>query len=90
MTYELHLNNEVAEDGGVIVYGIPSYVADSIFLSNQDVLEFYLEETVTFHFDYRKVTIRLIGGDLLSKPNLDEAIGEFMAANDLSCNPPKK
>jgi hypothetical protein len=84
ITYELHVNNEVGEDGTIYVYGISSHDADSILLSNQCIFESYLGETVTFDFDYRTVTIRLQGDDIVTHPNLEEAISEFMVANDIS------
>jgi len=81
VTYELHLNVEI-EGGGVVVYGIPSSEVEAILIRNAGVFQVYVDEAIDISVDYETITIRSVGGDIVSHPDLYTAIDNLMWACD--------
>jgi len=81
ITYELDLNVDI-ENGGVVVYGIPSSEIEAVLLQNAGVFQVYVNESIDISADYETITIFAVGGDIVSHPDLYTAIHSLMCACD--------
>jgi len=81
VTYELDINAGI-EGGNLVIDGVPSSEIEAILIRNAGVFQVYVDEAIDISVDYGIITIRSVGGDIVSHPDLYTAIENLMWACD--------